>query len=135
MYQQTNLNDIADDLLIINKITVEKLYSLKNCADCIALYIFYYKIAKWQKTNIDVFFAEDMKVKIYAEETHTIRGIKNAEEHVDESGVSSVFWLGVDEKGKDCIVCIKSDQATYIHLMVTFIEDNFVICYNLIPDK
>lgn len=91
--------------------------------------------SEWQKTNIDVFFAEDMKVKIYAEETHTIRGIKNPEEHVDESGVSSVFWLGVDEKGKDCIVCIKSDQATYIHLMVTFIEDNFVICYNLIPDK
>lgn len=91
--------------------------------------------SEWQDTNIDVFFAEDMKVKIYAEETHTIRGIKSAEEHVDESGISSVFWLGVDEKGKDCIVCIKSDQATYIHLMVTFIEDNFVICYNLIPDK
>ena len=52
MYQQANLNDIADELLILNKITVERLYSLKNCADCIALYIFYYKIAKWQKTNI-----------------------------------------------------------------------------------
>ena len=45
MYQHTNLNDIADELLILNKITVERLYSLKNCADCIALYIFYYKIA------------------------------------------------------------------------------------------
>ena len=52
MYQHTNLNDIADELLILNKITVERLYSLKNCADCIALYIFYYKIAKWQKTNV-----------------------------------------------------------------------------------
>ena len=91
--------------------------------------------SEWQDTNIDVFFAEDMKVKIYAEETHTIRGIKSAEEHVDESGISSVFWLGVDENGKDCIVCIQSDQATYIHLLLTFIDDNFVICYNLIPDK
>lgn len=91
--------------------------------------------SEWQETNIDVFFAEDMKVKIYAEETHTIRGIKSAEEYVDESGISSVFWLGVDENGKDCIVCIKSDQATYIHLLLTFIDDNFVICYNLIPDK
>ena len=52
MYQQTNLNDIADNLLIINKITIDKLYSLENCADCVALYIFYYKVAKWQKTNV-----------------------------------------------------------------------------------
>ena len=52
MYQQTNLNDIADDLLIINKITIDKLYSLENCANCVALYICYYKVAKWQKTNV-----------------------------------------------------------------------------------
>lgn len=45
------LNDIADDLLIINKITVDRLFQLENCADCIALYVFYYKTAKWQKTN------------------------------------------------------------------------------------
>lgn len=46
------LNDIADDLLILNKITIDRLFQLDNCADCIALYIFYYKTAKWQKTNI-----------------------------------------------------------------------------------
>lgn len=46
-----NLNDIADDLLILNKITVDRLFQLENCADCIALYVFYYKTAKWQKTN------------------------------------------------------------------------------------
>lgn len=45
------LNDIADDLLILNKITIDRLFQLDNCADCIALYVFYYKTAKWQKTN------------------------------------------------------------------------------------
>lgn len=45
------LNGIADDLLILNKITVDRLFQLENCADCIALYVFYYKTARWQKTN------------------------------------------------------------------------------------
>nr|DAJ37782.1 MAG TPA: hypothetical protein [Caudoviricetes sp.] len=45
------LNGIADDLLNLNKITVDRLFQLENCADCIALYVFYYKTAKWQKTN------------------------------------------------------------------------------------
>lgn len=44
-------NDTADDLLILNKITIDRLFQLENCADCIALYVFYYKTAKWQKTN------------------------------------------------------------------------------------
>lgn len=48
---EIKLNDIADDLLIFNKITVDRLFQLENCADCIALYVFYYKTAKWQKTN------------------------------------------------------------------------------------
>ena len=46
------LSDIADDLIILNKKTIEKLCSLENAFDCIALYIFYYKTAKWQKTDI-----------------------------------------------------------------------------------
>lgn len=46
------LNDISDELLIVNKHTIDSLFSLDNCSDCIALYIFYYKTAKWQKTNI-----------------------------------------------------------------------------------
>lgn len=45
------LIDIADDLLIMNKQTIDTLMRLDNCADCIALYVFYYKTAKWQKTN------------------------------------------------------------------------------------
>lgn len=49
--EQIELNDIADDLLILNKLTIDKLYQLDNAADCVALYMFYYKTAKWQKTN------------------------------------------------------------------------------------
>lgn len=55
------MNDIADDLLILNKITIDRLFQLENCADCIALYVFYYKTAKWQKT--DTVKANDQYVK------------------------------------------------------------------------
>ena len=51
MDNQLKLNDIADEFLIVNKITIDKLFNLENCTDCIALYLFYYKTAKWQKTN------------------------------------------------------------------------------------
>ena len=51
MGNEIELMDIADDLLILNKRTVDTLMELDNCADCIALYVFYYKTAKWQKTN------------------------------------------------------------------------------------
>lgn len=51
MENEIRLNDIADDLLILNKITIDRLFQLDNCVDCIALYVFYYKTAKWQKTN------------------------------------------------------------------------------------
>lgn len=51
MDEELKLNDIADNLLILNKITIDKLFALDNCTDCIALYVFYYKTAKWQKTN------------------------------------------------------------------------------------
>lgn len=49
--EELELKDIADDLVIINKHTIDKLFTLNHCSDCIALYIFYYKTAKWQKTN------------------------------------------------------------------------------------
>lgn len=90
--------------------------------------------SEWQKCNISVSIGDDMKVKIYAKENHTIRKVKNGDEMVDEFGVSHLFWMGVDENGSDCIICIKSDAKNYIHLMITFIKDNFVVCYNLIPD-
>ena len=45
------VEDIANELLIVNKHTIDKLFTLDDCANCIALYMFYYKTAKWQKTN------------------------------------------------------------------------------------
>ena len=59
--EELKLNDIAEDLLILNKITVDKLFQLENCAECIALYVFYYKTAKWQRTN--TIKANDLYVK------------------------------------------------------------------------
>ena len=61
MEEELRLNDIADDLLILNKMTIDTLFKLDNCVDCIALYLFYYKTAKWQKTN--TIKANDMYVK------------------------------------------------------------------------
>ena len=49
--EELKLIDISDDLLVINKQTIDKLCSLENAIDCIALYIFYYKTAKWQKSD------------------------------------------------------------------------------------
>ena len=46
-----NLNDIADELLIVDKRTIEHLFELENCADCVAIYMFFYKTAKWQGTR------------------------------------------------------------------------------------
>lgn len=51
MNEEIRLNDISDELLILNKYTIDTLFKLENCSDCIALYVFYYKTAKWQKTN------------------------------------------------------------------------------------
>ncbi len=51
MDSQIQIDDIADRLLMFNKITLDRLFQLDNCADCIALYVFYAKTAKWQKTN------------------------------------------------------------------------------------
>lgn len=59
--EEIKLTDIADELLIVNKHTIDTLFSLENCSDCIALYIFYYKTAKWQKT--DTIKASDEYVK------------------------------------------------------------------------
>lgn len=51
MDAEIKLNDISNDLLIINKHTIDTLFHLENAADCVAHYVFYYKTAKWQKTN------------------------------------------------------------------------------------
>lgn len=48
MKNDIDLNDIADELLIVDKRTIEHLFSLDDPADCVALYLFFYKTAKWQ---------------------------------------------------------------------------------------
>lgn len=65
MGEQVVLNDICDDLLILNKTTLNKLFLLENADDCLVLYLFYYKTAKWQKTNIikatDLYIQKSLK--------------------------------------------------------------------------
>lgn len=48
--EELELLDISDDLLILNKITIEKLFEEVN-QNPLILYLFYYKTAKWQKHN------------------------------------------------------------------------------------
>ena len=48
--EEIELLDIADDLLVINKTTIEKLFQHKD-HNVLILYLFYYKTAKWQKNN------------------------------------------------------------------------------------
>lgn len=65
MDNEVVLKDISEELLILNRVTIDKLFQLDNCVECISLYIFYYKTAKWQKTNIvkanDVYVAKSLK--------------------------------------------------------------------------
>ena len=51
MNMELELIDISDDLLVLNKKTIETLFTLENSVECVALYMLYYKTAKWQKTN------------------------------------------------------------------------------------
>lgn len=48
--EDIELLDVADDLLVVNKATIERLFQEVN-TDVLVLYIFYYKTAKWQKHN------------------------------------------------------------------------------------
>lgn len=49
--QEIKLTDVADSLIIFNKITFDGLLKTETPADNIALYTFYYYTAKWQGTN------------------------------------------------------------------------------------
>ena len=51
MSDVVKVNDISEDLFILNKHTLDTLFRMENCTDCVALYVFYYKTAKWQKSN------------------------------------------------------------------------------------
>jgi len=51
MFEELSLNDLSDELFVLNKNTINTLFSLDKPEECIALYMFYYKTAKWQKTD------------------------------------------------------------------------------------
>ena len=75
MKQDLELSDIANDLLIINKTTIERLFQEEN-KDIVILYMFYYKTAKWQNTN--VIKANDEYVKKCLHwGTDKVRNLKN----------------------------------------------------------
>lgn len=88
------LNDIADNLLILNKITIDRLFQLENCADCIALYVFYYKTAKWQKT--DTVKANDQYVKKSLK--WGISKIKKTKQTLKEHGLIDIVQRRKDGK-------------------------------------
>lgn len=48
--EDIKLLDIADNLLVVNKSTIDKLFKEDN-QNPLVLYLFYYKTAKWQKHN------------------------------------------------------------------------------------
>ena len=48
--EDIELLDIADDLLVINKTTIDRLFQEED-TNVLVLYMFYYKTAKWQKHN------------------------------------------------------------------------------------
>ena len=48
--EEIKLLDIADNLLVVNKSTIDKLFKEDN-QNPLVLYLFYYKTAKWQKHN------------------------------------------------------------------------------------
>lgn len=48
--EEIELLDVADELLIINRATIERLFQEEN-QNALTLYLFYYKTAKWQKHN------------------------------------------------------------------------------------
>ena len=94
MGTQVKLSDIADELLIVNKHTIDALFRLDNAADCIALYIFYYKTAKWQQT--DTIKASDDYVKKSLK--WGIDKIHRTKESLKESGLIDVIQRREDGK-------------------------------------
>lgn len=94
MEEEVRLNDIAEDLLILNKHTIDTLFSLDNCADCVALYIFFYKTAKWQKTN-SIKANEDYIKKSLGWGYDKIRKAKNT---LKENGLIQIIQNRKDDK-------------------------------------
>lgn len=74
MEEELKLNDIADNLLIINQETIERLFQEEN-KDTLVLYLFYYKTAKWQKHN-PIKASDDYAMKCLHWGDHKLKNIK-----------------------------------------------------------
>lgn len=74
MEEKLELNDIADNLLIINQETIERLFQEEN-KDTLVLYMFYYKTAKWQKHN-PIKASDDYTMKCLHWGDHKLKNIK-----------------------------------------------------------
>ena len=92
--QEIKLNDISDSLLILHKATIDKLFQLENSADCVALYVFYYKTAKWQKTN--VIKASDEYVKKCLKWGN--EKIRKTKQTLKENGLINIVQARTDNK-------------------------------------
>lgn len=96
MEEEIELRDISDELFIIPKETVDALFKLENPSDCVALYMLYYKTAKWQKTNQPK--ATDSYVaKCLHWGTNKIR---NTKQILKENGLINIVQNRVDGKIK-----------------------------------
>lgn len=110
--QEIKLNDISDNLLILHKATIDKLYQLENAADCISLYVFYYKTAKWQKTN--VIKASDEYVKKCLKWGN--EKIRKTKQTLKENGLINIVQARTDNKisGWYIEVCyLVSEKSTH----------------------
>lgn len=124
MEEEIRLNDIADELLILNKVTIDKLFQLDNCVDCIALYVFYYKTAKWQKTNTikanDSYIKKSLKwgadkirkTKQTLKENGLINVIQRRENGKIQGWYVEVSYLVAQRKTEDIKVKVEESKNT-----------------------
>lgn len=123
------LNDISEELLILNKITINRLFESDKPGDAVALYIFYYKTAKWQKTD-----------KARANDKFVKKGLKwgdnrlsNAKEILKDLGLINIIQRRKDGKIVGWYVEVKyivSDAKTSQIKVETYNPQNEVLDSN-----
>lgn len=143
MENEIELMDIADDLLILNKHTVDTLMGLENCADCIALYVFYYKTAKWQKTNQikanDEYVKKCLKwgrdkivkTKAILKEHGLIDIVQERKDGKISGWYIKVSYLVKKKSLEDCHIIIKKSQNLQVENPTSTIEDTNALKQNI----
>ena len=86
--------------LVFNQATIDRLFKCTNPADCFALYGFYYKTAKWQKTN--TIKANNLYVKKCL--SWGIKRVNNAKKQLKSLGLISIIQQRKDNKVSDWYV-------------------------------